>query len=80
MLPLEAEKERMRMNTVTKWEVSHPCDECRVEASFFITKTDSKNVFCHVQEDGSIYYSSNVRCEECGVISTHIGIYEKDWM
>jgi len=69
-----------RTENATQWEVSHPCDGCRVEVSFFITKTGNKTVFCFVQEDGSIYYEKTVRCTECGLVDTHSGEYNTEWM
>jgi hypothetical protein len=61
--------------------VSHPCDECRVEASFQIKgyDHDTKISGSLVDENGDIEYWREVRCVECGTVSTHGGVYQIEW-
>ena len=61
--------------------VSHPCDDCGVEASFLIplNNSDTKKSGTLVHEDGDVEYWREVKCEDCGVWSTHGGVYNYEW-
>ena len=61
--------------------VSHPCDECQVEAYFLIPTVDTFKATSEtlIHDDGDIEYWKKVRCEDCGTVSTHAGIYNAEW-
>ena len=61
--------------------VSHPCDECRVEAYFLIPTVDTFKPTSQalIHDNGDIEYWKKVRCEECDTVSTHGGIYNAEW-
>ena len=63
------------------YTVSHPCDECQVEATFQIKgyNHDDKKGGSFVHEDEKVEYWRDVRCVECGTVSTHIGVYDPSW-
>lgn len=63
------------MKKASTIEVSHPCDDCYIEASFLLGRADTI-----VYEDGDIEYRKKVKCADCNTVSTHIGVFEVEWL